>query len=484
MALRIDHPSLGSFLKFIVPAILIFTACSKTYNPNIERGSMYTYREGYPDVRVDAIGLFDEQGNPGINVAMDIVYGSLIYKDVDNQYTAHINVDIQVVNTKDQSAPGKSVSFNYTIKRANKDISQSGETLSIERRIQVDPGQYTVNVTVTDLNTKKETTRSAQTEIPDKNSNKINLTNVMLLGNNVQNKQKKGFIPIPTYDIPGKIDTLRFEFQVTKPNPDNRLEVDMKIVRFASDTLPARPMFAFTPSPSSMPYVGIDYHDQTVVQSQKRILTNESGSILIQYVTPTLKRGNYRFEVNLAGQGTIDNDFKGRDFSVKSENYPNIESPEELARPLYYLMKKKNYEKMMKIKDPDSLKRAVDTFWLTNLKSEQKARSVIKLYYERVEEANKQFSNFKEGWKTDEGMIFILFGPPYYVYSSLDQMQWTYGYDRSDPQRNFYFHEHKIPSKFYPFNNYVLIRQNYYFSIHYQRIQDWLNGYILTRDLF
>lgn len=484
MTLKIDRTILTTILKLSIPAMLVLAACSKTYNPNIERGSMYTYREGYPDVHFNAIGLFNEKGDPGIEVAMDIVYGSLIYKEENKKYTAHINVDIQVVNTKNQSAPGKSVNFNYTISRSDKYISQSGETLSIQRWIPIGPGQYVVNVTVTDLNTNKQTTLSSQTEIPDKSSNKINLTNVMLLGNDIQNKQKHGFIPIPTYTVPGKIDTLRFEFQVTKPNPDNRLEVDMKIVRFASDTLPASPMFAFTPSPSTMPFIGIDYHDQTVVQTQKRILNNESGSILIQYVTPNLKRGNYRFEVNLVGQGTIDNKFKGRDFGVKSENFPNIESPEELARPLYYLMTKKNYKKMMAIKNPDSLKKAVDTFWLKHLKSVQKAKSVLKLYYERVEEANKQFSNFKEGWKTDEGMIFILFGPPYYVYSSLNQMQWTYGYDRSDPERNFYFTEHKIPSKFYPFQNYVLIRSNNYFTIHYQQIQNWLNGYILTRSLF
>ena len=33
-------------------------------------------------------------------------------------------------------------------------------------------------------------------------------------------------------------------------------------------------------------------------------------------------------------------------------------------------------------------------------------------YYERVRYANNEFAHFIEGWKTDRGMIHILFGPP------------------------------------------------------------------------
>jgi|AntDeeMinimDraft_5_1070356.scaffolds.fasta_scaffold47367_1 hypothetical protein len=48
------------------------------------------------------------------------------------------------------------------------------------------------------------------------------------------------------------------------------------------------------------------------------------------------------------------------------------------------------------------------------------------------------FFNFKEGWKTDPGMMYILFGPPWYVDRRLDQMQWSYSYNRSDPGTEFF----------------------------------------------
>jgi len=33
-------------------------------------------------------------------------------------------------------------------------------------------------------------------------------------------------------------------------------------------------------------------------------------------------------------------------------------------------------------------------------------------YYRRVKYANDKFTTFQDGWRSDMGMIFILFGPP------------------------------------------------------------------------
>jgi hypothetical protein len=105
------------------------------------------------------------------------------------------------------------------------------------------------------------------------------------------------------------------------------------------------------------------------------------------------------------------------------------------------------------------------------------------MYYERVEQANKQFSNFKEGWKTDMGMIYILFGPPWYVDRTLNRMQWSYSYDRNDPRRNFYFERNRIPNEYYPFNHYVVQRSQSYFNLIYQQTELWRTGRILEANL-
>lgn len=478
------------FLKvsFLIAIIGIFLlSCSRSYNPNIDRGSEYYYRVGYPEVRVAAIGLFNANSVPGINVTADVVYGSLIYKEFNDTLKAKINLEIQIVPSKKDSI-GSSIDQNYSfsIRKKSKKAMDSGEVFTFERRYTVRPGSYDVYVSLTDLTSGKVTVRKTHAELPNPNSKTVNLTNVLLLGRDINSPNKNGYMPVTTYDVAGKIDTLKFEFQVNKPYKNNRMVVNMQLIRFKSDTMPAREMFAPNPSPSSIQYRGIDYDDKTVVETQKRVLQSETGNILIQYQTHRPRRGNYRFVVTLSGDGIPkkSSDYKARDFGVKSEDYPYVRTPRELAAPLYYLMSRKNYKKMMAIQNPDSLKGAIDKFWLGHIQNVQKAKGTLELYYQRVEQANKQFSNYKEGWKTDLGMMYILFGPPYYVDNSLDVMQWTYGYDRSDPDRNFIFIRTKLKTEYYPFYNYILQRHSSYFNLNYQRTQDWLTGYVLDHDSY
>lgn len=473
-------PLAALLLTLVVVALL---SCARSSNPNVERGSNYRFQEGFPEVRISAIGLIDESGKPGINVAADIVYGSLVFKSQADTFKANLAVDIQIYQKGDKSKNvARNKRFVFTVTDTNQSIVNSQEVLTFERRIEIEPGQYEVNVSVTDQSSGKQTTRTTSAYLPDPRSDESNLTNIRMLGKEIDEKNNK-FIPITTYDVPGRIDSLQFVFQVTNYNPGKNLTVETELMKFKSDTTPARPMSFNNYSPSTIQYKGIDLDEETTIQTYRRVLT-ETGNILIEYQFPILDRGNYRFRSTITDSAGNELTYKARDFSVKSKNYPAIKTPLELARPLYYLMSKKEYEKLMSHRgNPDSLKSAIDRFWLKNVGDPNTAKSVISMYYERVEEANKQFSNFKEGWKTDPGMIYILFGPPWYVEQSLDLMRWSYSYNREDPLYNYLFRKPKMRSEFYPFEHYILQRQQYYYNIEYQQIQRWLSGTILTRSI-
>ncbi|MDR8394409.1 GWxTD domain-containing protein [Aliifodinibius sp. S!AR15-10] len=468
-----------SILSLLFLAFLSL-GCSQSMNPDIVRGSTYQYRGGYPEVRLSAIGLFNEDDEPQINVAADIVYGSLIYKEVNNMQTANIAIEVQILDQENTENIISTERYTMTIEREDPNIAYSQEVLTFEKEMPVSPGDYQINLTVVDQNSGKHTTRTSNTFIPNPDEQISNLTNIRLLGKEV-GEHDGAWLPITTYDVQGKIDSLKFVFQVTNNKTDNPLTIDTELIRFESDTSVARPMHYNNYSPSNISYKGIEYDEEEVIQSSRRVLT-QAGSVLVEFFFPQQERGNYRFEVTTSEQEG-ESLFKARDFSVKSTNYPSIKTAEEMLGPLHYLMSEKEYERMTAINDSDSLKSAIDRFWLKNIQNKNKARNVIEMFYSRVEEANKQFSNFKEGWKTDPGMIYILFGPPWYVETHLDVMTWSYAYDRSDPEYNYTFQRSKLKSKFYPFDNYILRRNQGYFNMQYQQIQLWLSGQILTRSI-
>lgn len=446
-------------------------------NPDVERGSMFQFQDGYPEVRMSAIGLLDEEDNPFISVSTEIVYGSLIYRTVDEKTFAQLAVEIRI-NQKGGSFSKSSRDQIEVVSDDARDYMNQ-EVFSYDRDLEVQPGAYEIEVSVTDESSGRTVVRSTETLIPDPENPVTNLTSIRLMGK--INLDARDFAPITTYDVPSRIDSLKFQFQVTNNDVEDPLTVNASLNKFNADTTAARRLSYNNYSTSSIQYRGIDVRNPEEIDSNVRVL-EQAGSVLIEFNYPLLEHGNYRFEVETTNQDgeTI---YRARDFAIKEMNYPAVASSREMAKPLIYLMDERRHAEMMRIEDPDSLKEAVDRFWLSNVGSQSRARSVINLYYERVEQANKQFSNFKEGWKTDMGMIYILFGPPWYVDRSLNRMQWSYSYDRRDPRRNFFFERNRNPNEYYPFNHYIVERSQNYFNLVYQQTELWRSGRILEANL-
>lgn len=89
-------------------------------------------------------------------------------------------------------------------------------------------------------------------------------------------------------------------------------------------------------------------------------------------------------------------------------------------------------------------------------------------YFNNVEMANLHFTSYKEGWKTDRGMLFIVLGLPTAVYKFTDREVWEYKtlvYDMS-------FTFIRSPTVFDP-ENYVLIRDKKYQLEWYEIVDLW-----------
>lgn len=456
------------------------TGCVRSTNPDIERGSTFRFQDGYPEIRMSSIGLLSENDEPLIDVTTDIVLGSLIYSTEDDVRFAEVSLEIRILQ--------EDGNFSETIRRdfsveSNYDGSyQSQDVFTHHESIEARPGSFEVVVTVLDQSSGKASSQTSEAEIPDPQNPQINLTTVRLLGKySPEEVEKPEFFPITTYTVSSGLDSLNFMFQVTNNDLDDPMEVRSRLLKYETDTSAARPMNYNNYSPSTLPYVGVEMRKPEEIDFVTRRL-DQPGSVLIEFKYDLLEKGTYRFEVETTDENG-DRIYKARDFSIKSEHYPSVQTPKELARPLIYLMDRKEHERMMEIEDSDSLKEAIDRFWLSNIGNMNQAKSVISLYYERVEQANKQFTNFKEGWKTDLGMVYILFGPPWYVDRYLNTMVWSYSYDRTDPRYNYTFERPQMKNEFFPFDNYLLQRNQGYFNIQYRQLQLWLSGNILTTRL-
>lgn len=146
-------------------------------------------------------------------------------------------------------------------------------------------------------------------------------------------------------------------------------------------------------------------------------------------------------------------------------DYPKLGKLESLAGPLVYICTSPEYEK---IKTAKNDKRKFDQVILSITGNAERARIFMRNYFKRVESANQYFSSYKEGWKTDRGMVYIIYGVPDEVYLFEDREVWEYKND--DVKERFQFV--KSATIFDP-ENYVLIRQKSYTDDWYYMIDLW-----------
>ena len=103
--------------------------------------------------------------------------------------------------------------------------------------------------------------------------------------------------------------------------------------------------------------------------------------------------------------------------------YPKLTTPEVMIEPLVYLA---SQEEMDALKSAVKPKATLDEFWIKCGGNVDKARELIRIYYTRVLYSNYYFTSYKEGWRSERGMIYIIYGPPDKVYKTSDEESWGY----------------------------------------------------------
>ncbi|MEX2233486.1 MAG: GWxTD domain-containing protein [Cyclobacteriaceae bacterium] len=150
------------------------------------------------------------------------------------------------------------------------------------------------------------------------------------------------------------------------------------------------------------------------------------------------------------------------------EDYPQYSKLANLPGPLIYISTKQEFDKL---ELAQSNKKAFDRVILSIAIETDRARILMRNYFRRVELANRYFTSYKEGWKTDRGMIYIIFGLPDEVFKFDDREVWNYDSDRFKVRFTF----SKSSSLFDP-ANFVLIREKKYENIWYEVIDLWRNA--------
>lgn len=152
------------------------------------------------------------------------------------------------------------------------------------------------------------------------------------------------------------------------------------------------------------------------------------------------------------------------------ESFPKVKDWEEMVQMVTYISTRKEHETLLLAEDK---KKALDEYWINLTRNPEIAKELIRNYFRMVEFANLLFTDFKEGWKTDRGMVYIVMGPPQEVNFYLDREVWSYaGMDATSKIRFTFARAKTILSPHF----YTLNRSRAYQPVWFKNISQWRSG--------
>lgn len=150
--------------------------------------------------------------------------------------------------------------------------------------------------------------------------------------------------------------------------------------------------------------------------------------------------------------------------------YPDIRTSPDMVPPMRYITSLQEWDRITGAKDQ---RREVEKFWTDAAGSRDRAREAIDAFYSRVESANRHFTGWTEGWRTDRGLVHIIFGTPNTIRKNGDAEVWTYGDETNLMSLSFIFEKRVGP---YTDNDLVLRRDPNFKTAWYRNVESWRNG--------
>jgi GWxTD domain-containing protein len=396
-------------------------------------GKSLSYSSGLPSFDMEAV-----PGAGGVEVFLSIPCLSLTFLKQGNEFQAQTQVSVCLYD------PGTSalivdVAWAESTVVSSYEESRSADPIVITRIVHVSPGEHLLVATLEDRATGRSESRSQLLNVHDPSDTRPSIGRVVL-----QSRNAKGALaPVVPFHIPAGTPGLRVLTCFYGLIGARRAVITTMLERFRIEQQPAVAPNAmvFTPGIGDPRRILFDTPDTVWVR--KQTLNHASPDTGVVQQLDSLRPGLYKIIIEAAvpmEKGGADTVLAAsRVISIKPAGFPKPVTLTQLMEAMVYILKPLEIRHLASAKSPDRERVLFDSLWLSFCPNATEASGLIRRYYSRVEEANRQFTDLKEGWKTDRGMVFVLLGPPSEISNNLDRQVWYYDLPGSQGIGSFIF---------------------------------------------
>jgi len=373
---------------------------------------------------------------PDIDKSYLEIYYSLEQKELDyikqvEGYGTVISLEITLTNQAGEKVKEKTWQVGSLVTDLEKIETSDVQMIDILGDT-LKPGIYFLEFKVIDLNSSKVGVKKAQILIPDFNGGALQMSNLQLALNlsgedssDVKfNKSGMKVLPNPKGEYISKTGMLYFYAEIYNLKTD--LEGEKKGYSLS---------FSILDSTSSNPkdygyQINTKPGNSTVVMSALNISSLPPGKYFLQLLTKDLDSGD---EVKKTKPFQV---VSGSTFQVSGDEPQTEEEAKDLKKMLVYIGTRDEL-KMYDQLNLSGKKQFMIEFWKKRDPDPSTPENEFKIgYYSRWEEANRRYSTsqkrVKDGWRTDMGRVYIIYGEPDdverhpYSMSSISWEKWNY----------------------------------------------------------
>lgn len=341
---------------------------------------------------LDVLNFYSTEGTKSrVDVFVEIPLGRLEFKRSKtdrSKFVSKFNLNIDVTDNSGKVIYNNISKEEITTQETGQDyLSNNSQILT--RNLFLAPGEYNLKVSISEKSTQKYSETERKINVDDYTAKPLSISDVMIVSRLSQSTGKTVITPDVTRNV-GNVDTFYLFYYVYKNNDDEMVDISCNIFD----------------------------NEKKQVFSKKDIITASEGNIFqnqIFVAVPTagLAYGKYTIEINAAGKNSTVTE--NATFENQSFEYPlPLTEIDELIDQLEYIAKDDEMDYMRGGNSmEDRQKRFIDFWKKKDPNPSTRRNEVMQEYYKRIHIADKNFTTtYMKGWKTDMGMVFVIFGPP------------------------------------------------------------------------
>lgn len=346
----------------------------------------------YANVRelfyADPLVFYDKDSSNGrLDLYLEIPYDGIQFKKNSStkELIANVSYTVKVTDETNQTVLNETYTENISVPSADAKTYKD-DSRYIVQTFPVKIGNYTSTITFKDNYSKNELSKNFNFKVIDNSTDEIFTSDMMIVSNyEIEASGKKKITPSVNNNL-GVLKNFYVFFEI----------------------------YNKTSAPQDVNYsylVTDNKNNPVVLRSTKYTLNPGVNKIIEKLSTDNIMIGDFKLELKDNASGKI---LETKNITNRWTDFPiAIKDIDVALAQLQYIATSEEMDVLRSAKTNIEKEKKFIEFWKKKDPSPATPRNELMIeYYNRIKIANERYSHYMEGWRSDMGMVFIIYGNP------------------------------------------------------------------------